>query len=772
MTRHIVPNARGRSMLHALSALGLVRVIGEQADPAMRSWSDGFDLHVDTTVPDLVTWLINDYVPTPVLSPWNEGSGYGVKDKQPRRSLLDLLQNDDPRYDDFRAAHVAAEPLANRFRAENWAKGRLVGELRSVCPDAMLPWLDAAVVLLQGDQLAFPPLLGTGGNDGRLDFSTNFHQQLLMLVGVEGRAVERAGAWARSWLRGSSDVPLVHSAVGQFDPGASGTPNSSPWGAAESVVNPWQFVMMIEGAMLFASAPARRLSAQAERSSRVAMTFSTFGSDAGSNTGTPVEQSRGEVWIPWWQRPLSYAAMRRLFGEGRAVWRGNTATTSSQMYLATAARGVTPGVDGFDRYTIVRRNGLSFSAVLADSPLVTANAMVGLVEQTEDWCNQFATYGDRAQAIQLAWRRFDAARVALVRDDVQRPDLLLCAYLASITRLELAVAHSTTTRSGGFRPRTPRRAGAQELLRLATTPEFAALLTDPAFRVAAAFASVRTAATNEDPAGRSMRQILLPVDPPRPGQRLEEWRADPLVDGLGTLDVIELLASVAARIAVTHHAELPGTRSRGGSGEGARSQLYGVTGPAHGVGIWADDLHWLVDQRPGKRIDSAHEWFLALLALDWTWTRGEIVWTAPRPDPVVPDPLLTALLGLRHGLGAEPPHRRAGTDSDPSHDTDTDVARYGLRPEWFGQLRAGHLDRVHHSVASRLRQVGRSMVEPIAVSRDRTRGTAMAAALLPRCRDWQRGLDRVSRDLRSLLDDDPPSDDRLPSTTDSVEETA
>ena len=32
--------------------------------------------------------------------------------------------------------------------------------------------------------MVFPPLLGTGGNDGRLDFSTNFHQWLLDVIGA------------------------------------------------------------------------------------------------------------------------------------------------------------------------------------------------------------------------------------------------------------------------------------------------------------------------------------------------------------------------------------------------------------------------------------------------------------------------------------------------------------------------------------------------------------------------------------------------------------
>jgi len=40
--------------------------------------------------------------------------------------------------------------------------------------------MDAAIVLLQ-DRQAYPPVLGTGGNDGRLDFTQNFMQRLLDL---------------------------------------------------------------------------------------------------------------------------------------------------------------------------------------------------------------------------------------------------------------------------------------------------------------------------------------------------------------------------------------------------------------------------------------------------------------------------------------------------------------------------------------------------------------------------------------------------------------
>lgn len=770
MTHHVIPNARGRSMLGALAALGLLRVVGEQADPVVRSWYDGFDLHLETSVGDLVRWLAEEYVPTPVLSPWNEGSGYGLKDKEPKRSLAALLSNDDPRLDGFRLAHAAVEPLAAQFRREKWDKGRLVGEVRAVCPDTMVPWLDAAVVVMQDDKLAFPPLLGTGGNDGRLDFSTNFHQRLLSLVGVTGSVAARSVAWAKAWLTGSNDVPLVASAVGQFDPGSAGTPNSSPWGAAESVVNPWQFVLMIEGAMLFASAPARRLSLQAEqRSPRVAMTFTTFGSSAGTETGSAVEQTRGEVWVPWWQRSLSWNAVRSLFTEGRAVWRGQTATSSNQMYLATGARGMTPGVAGFDRFSVAKRNGLAFSAVLVDSPSVAANPMLALVEQTEDWPNRVESLGDQSQAIGQAWRRYDAARTALVRDRGSRPDLRLRDYLGSVTRIEIAVAQSSQARAK-VPPRNPLPKGAQELLRLLRQGEFRALLDDSDFRLAVAFASVHTASGDGAPSGRSIRQILLPIDPPASHQsRGGGWRPDSLVPGIGSTPWIDLLAAVAAWCALTPQEEAPGTRTGpGGVGRRERGRLFGVTGPPHGVGAVAADLHRLASASRSDLVE-AGRWWMALLALDWHWDRGDASWPVHSPPAVVLDPLLAGLLGFRHGLTAERSDHRAD-----AHDgeADVDVARFGLKPEWFAQLRAGQTERVHRDVTARLRQVGRGMVSPLTSHPiDQQRGRAVAAALLPRCRGWSSGLGRVSRSLRPVVDEDTTITEP-PSITDLSEEIA
>ena len=46
-------------------------------------------------------------VPTPVLSPWNNGSGFGAKDKEPLRALEALLAHPSPRLAPFRSTPSA-----------------------------------------------------------------------------------------------------------------------------------------------------------------------------------------------------------------------------------------------------------------------------------------------------------------------------------------------------------------------------------------------------------------------------------------------------------------------------------------------------------------------------------------------------------------------------------------------------------------------------------------------------------------------------------------
>ena len=229
--RHVLPGHRPEPLANYLAGLGLIRVLGDQADPAVTAAWTADGLALTTTVPDIAAWLAGDYTAGPALSPWNNGSGFGFKDKESRRVLDVLRDHPAPQLAAFRDAIRVGEDVVRRARAEGWIteaggggdKGRVMQEFRNRCPDALLPWMDAAVILT-GKDTFFPPLLGTGGNDGRLDFSTNYHQRLLEVVGVPDGERERSAARARDLLGGTETEQLAKAAVGQFDPGGARRP--------------------------------------------------------------------------------------------------------------------------------------------------------------------------------------------------------------------------------------------------------------------------------------------------------------------------------------------------------------------------------------------------------------------------------------------------------------------------------------------------------------------------------------------------------------------
>jgi CRISPR-associated protein Csx17 len=714
MTRHVLAGLRPEPLGSYLAGLGLIRLLGEQADPgATAAWSiDG--LIIQTTVDDLAAWLASEYVPTPVLSPWNGGSGFGAKDIEPKRRLAELQAHASPRLSPFRAAIEVADQVGCKARSEGWIgdsgksqdKGRAVQEFRNRCPDALLPWIDAAVVLAD-DKTFFPPLLGTGGNDGRLDFSTNFHERLLEVLDPTPKGVARSLGCARDLLAGTQAERLAAAPVGQFDPAGTGGQASSPFGAAASLVNPWAYVLLIEGALLFASGTVRRHQYAA---GRAAMPFTVSFSPDGSPSGAAGEEktSRGEVWVPVWTRAWTLAEIRQVFGEARASWQGRPARRAVDFYAATRTLGVARGIERFVRYGLQQRNGLAFVAVPVDEVEVHERPEVRLVAQLEDWVSRARGAGTSA-AVSGALRRFDAAQLAYVRDGGPRRLALL---LAALTGLEQAVG-----RSGNAREKVSVRSApaALSFLNVLARAECSEL------RVAVGIASCATRPA-AGPA-RSMRQILLPIDPPDPADRAQRahrdgrWRESPVVTGFGLRPLRYVLADVLA------------WRCRTAADDSGQQTFRGVPTFQDGVPVPAADLHALATDL----LDDVYLDLLlrACLALDWR--KVHHAWSAN--GPVTPVPTLGLLQPLAQGLAtrqAGPEHgSRQEAQSSTSLRAENEAPRFALSPDWANRLIAGQVTAVHREAAARLRQAGwRAVPAPPRPAAD---GVAIAAALVPRC---------------------------------------
>src|SRR5439155_26045554 len=152
--------------------------------------------------------------------------------------------------------------------------------------DAALDWIDGASVDII-DRLVFAPVLGTGGNDGRLDFSQNYMQHIVEVVLSSNRNLARRRLEKALYATGS--VPLVEAAIGQFDPGGTGGPNAPPGFEAGSLVNPWDFVLMLEGTLVLAGSTSRLLAGS--HALRGTFPFTVGASAAGWGTIGPRDAS-------------------------------------------------------------------------------------------------------------------------------------------------------------------------------------------------------------------------------------------------------------------------------------------------------------------------------------------------------------------------------------------------------------------------------------------------------------------------------------------------
>jgi CRISPR-associated protein Csx17 len=704
VTPHALPGLRPEPLASYLAGLGLVRVLGEQADPAATAAWTRTGLAINTVVPDVAAWLADDYVPTPVLSPWNGGSGFGAKDKEPIRRLARVREHPSPRLTPLRAAIGVAETVVTTARKRGWItdagvanKAAVVQEMRNWCPDELVPWIDAAIVLA-GVDTYFPPVLGTGGNDGRLDFSTNFHEQLLDVIAADAKQRDRSLAAARDLLSGTQTGPLTGAPIGQFNPGSAGGPGSSRFDKTDSLANPWSYVLTVEGALLFAASVTRR---NQHAAGRAAMPFSVAGSPDGSDSGAPGEESRGEVWAPVWETALSVAEIKQLFAEARASWRGRPARRAVDFYAATRSLGVARGIDEFVRYGLQRRNGLAFAAVPVDRVRVRERPAVRLAAQVEDWVARVGA-SDASTGVGEALRGFRTQHLEFARDADPRS---LARMLAALTTLELAVG-----RSGRAKDAVPPRyvPDAGDFLAVLAADESREL------RVAVGIASCATRPA-EQPV-RTMRQILLPVDS-------GGWRDGPLVPGFGTRPLHAVLADVLV------------WRSRTAVTERGAGLIRGVPTFRSGVRVPAADLHaWAKEVLDPKKLDLL---LRACLALSWRGVARQ--WTAEKP--AVPDATLALLHPLAAGL------RSANTREDRD-----DEPALALAPDWAPRLAAGSVRQVrlvHEEAVARLRQAGWTAVPapPLPATGD---GARIAAALVPRCLAERAALRMVAYPAKPL----------------------
>jgi CRISPR-associated protein Csx17 len=385
-------------LIHYLKALGVLRLVAEQLDPRVRAaWrGDTFVLETAESEDKLVDFFLNHYRPTPIVAPWNGSSGFYPKDKKQREWFETLCKANPARFaeysDTFKAAQLVVGERTEQPKDDE--KMDMLQFARQKFPERAVDWLDAAFVLGQ-DKPDYPPILGSGGNDGRLDFTVNFCARLLSVLPEtlqsEKKAQERikqSTTQLRAALFSDEIAPLEKAAVGQFYPAGAGGANATQGVEGESYVNPWDFILALEGSLILASATVRQLVAGAR--TRASFPFTVQNSNVGYGTATEGEKVRAEIWLPLWSRFASYPEIAHIFKEGRVQF-GNRrpVRTGFDFARAVAELGVDRGIDAFQRYAFIERNGQANLATPLGLFYVRERPLAALVQQIDRWLDVF-----------------------------------------------------------------------------------------------------------------------------------------------------------------------------------------------------------------------------------------------------------------------------------------------------------------------------------------------------------------------------------------------
>ena len=186
----VLGGCRIQPLMNYLKGLGVIRLVAA-VDPTARLWwtpAGEAGLRADLDRDGLIEFFWADYCPSPITSPWNGGSGYYPGDKGSASALTACERAPADRLSALQATiRLGRETLADlgldgapadKGKDKDKSKAEFLIRWRAQASDEAIEWLDATMVL-QDDKPAMNPLLGTGGNDGRLEFSANFLARLV-----------------------------------------------------------------------------------------------------------------------------------------------------------------------------------------------------------------------------------------------------------------------------------------------------------------------------------------------------------------------------------------------------------------------------------------------------------------------------------------------------------------------------------------------------------------------------------------------------------------
>ena len=386
MTGHVLEGCTPTPFSSYLKAAGIFRILAEQKDAGITAcWKDGmFVLDTEMSQGAISEFILDKYMPSPIVAPWSYSKYKKTikHDNLIKSERFRLYRETVDKIDDAIKEFCRICKIKNIDNAsiDKKTKPILLRLCRNTLPDYAVPWLDA-VFVLAGEGVKFAPILGTGANDGNFDMPENFIKKLDMLLDEKKR--DDSARWLESALFGNI-VKLDGATMMGHNPDGAGGPNSGMGFDGLSLSNPWEYVLMMEGAILFGGSIARRQSANTDKA---VFPFSTNATKVGYATASEDEEERGEIWLPIWENPATYNEIRHVFNEGRVQLNGKQAKTGVEFARAIASFGTERGIDEFQQFCILKRKGDSYLTVNTGKMRVRNEPAVHLISDIDSWYN-------------------------------------------------------------------------------------------------------------------------------------------------------------------------------------------------------------------------------------------------------------------------------------------------------------------------------------------------------------------------------------------------
>ncbi len=486
-----------------LKALAILRLIGEQKDQKIKGWweDDIFNIESSLGSEDIIQFFLDEYKPTPIVSPWNGGSGFHKEGD--KIVLQDILSANEKRFELYKDTinkiqnwHDDDVQLSDHKNKKT--KADIIHACRSRLDEKVVEWIDAAILIDSEDNLKPTPILGTGGNEGNLEYSFTFMKHIKSMLLSDNR--EKSQNLLKNALFEEPVSEYVIGHVGKFDPGHSGGYNQG-FGIEQKDFpsNPWNFIFLLEGTILWSSSIAKRngINKDTLRSPFTVRPSPTEFESSNSN-------KESEIWVPLWNNPMGISELRAFFREGRSDLGRKSARTGLEFAEAITSLGVDRGINKFIRYSLQVRRGQSFIAIpsgqfkvsmLSESDLI--RELNSILSRVDSFMRKFKPAPPNEYI--SARRRIDEAIFAVLKYGGAHELKML---IASFGKFEKLIARRDINKEPKLsRPIT------------GISPRWLIMADDGSieFRIAAVLASIK----QTDKVG-SFRANLEPVDPNNP----------------------------------------------------------------------------------------------------------------------------------------------------------------------------------------------------------------------------------------------------------------